>query len=150
MHDHCGVPEDGYIEEASAFLGLKVVAAGLFEPNVPDLVGGIAGLVAWPARRLRLRHVGEVTSTCLVAVTKDEIHIIGVRLRIRGIEPGDQVARWRRDEVEVQRAPVATWTGRPPPWCALRVLAGGRLAAELKPNGLLPSTQAVIEELLHD
>ena len=144
-----GVTEDGgYVGAASRELGLSVVAAGLFEPNVPDFVGGIAGVVTAPARWLRLSRLGGVTKPCLLAVTPDEICAITVRLRMRGIQLGDDVTRWARSDVRVERVDVATWIGHPPPWAALRIVAGDRIVAELKPHGQSPAADAVTDELL--
>jgi hypothetical protein len=113
---------EGYGGAASELLGLEVIAASLFEPNVPNFIGGVAGIVTWPTRKVLLRKVGDVTSTCLLAVSPHEIHAIRAHFRLRGFRLGDELARWRRDEASVEAIAVASWTGRPPSWAnAVRI-----------------------------
>jgi hypothetical protein len=141
--------DESYVAEASELLGAVVIAAGIFDPNVPDVEGGIVGLLTWPARRVRLRNIGDVKATCLLAVTQNEIHAVRAHLRIRGFRLGDPIAQWRRDEAITESVAVASWFGHPPTWPAIRITAtSGRPVAELQPNAVTASTQAVIAELL--
>ncbi len=143
-----GEKASSYLAEASALVGTEVLAAALFEPNVPDFIGGVVGLVTWPARRARLKGAGVVKTECLLVVTLESLYAFRARLRIRGFRVEGEIARWQRNQVEIVRVPVATWLRRPPPWPALRILEHGTVAAELKPYANSPANRPLFTELL--
>lgn len=60
VRHHAGVESRGpsYADEATLLVGTEALAAALFEPNVPDFIGGGLGVLAWPIRQFRLMNVG--------------------------------------------------------------------------------------------
>jgi hypothetical protein len=130
---------------------VEVEEAALFEPNVPNFIGGVAGFVTWPARRVLLRKIGDITVPCLLAVTALEIYAVRAHLRIHGFRLSEPIVRWRRDDALVEAVPEATWSGRPPPWTAIRITGvAGHPIAELKPTVITPSTRALLSVLIGD
>lgn len=137
-----------YTRAASEAVQADVLAAALFEPNVPDFVGGIAGVVTAPARWRRLQRIGVVTTDCLLAVAECSVHCLKVRLHVTGFELEEEIVRWVRADIMAIEVPVATWALTAPPWSAIRILEHGMPVAELKPTEDAPSYRAVLRELL--
>lgn len=101
-------------EAAAAQLGAPVIDAALFSRQSNDAVGRVAGSATFggPLARMTLKkyeqsQAGGLPEHFLLAVTADEV--VALERKLGGIrrsrdpfgEPGAEVARWRRDDLEV-------------------------------------------------
>ncbi len=99
-------------ESAAAQLGTPVIDAGMFTRQSSDMAGRVAGSASLggPLARMALKkyeqsRAGGLPDHFLLAVTADEVVALERKFSMRttdGVgEPGPEVARWRRTDLQV-------------------------------------------------